>query len=108
MPSQIVTQPGESSTLHLPQHRRHHVVHVDQFQLPLGIVDLDRQIAGDVMAERRHHRIVVRPAPLPEHVLEPEDRHRRARVGGELRKTCSPCRLLTPYGLSSSAWIDEL
>ncbi len=40
----------------------------------LGIGDLDRQVVGDVVAERGDHRVVVRPAPLAEDVLEPEDR----------------------------------
>ena len=76
---------------------RHHVVDVDQVHVARRVGDLDRQVVGDVVAERGDDRVVVRPAPLAEDVLQPEDHDRRRRSRcAELRSASSACRLLTP------------
>lgn len=58
--------------VHQLDETRHHVVDIDQRDRRRRIVDLDRQIAGDVVAEGGDRRVVVRPAPLAEHVGQAE------------------------------------
>ena len=71
-------------SIHLGQHRGNHVVNVDEFDGPVGVGNLDRQIAGDIATERRDDRVVVRPAPFSEHILEAEDAERGFAVQGQL------------------------
>ncbi len=51
------------------------VVDIEQFQLHRRVVDLNREIVGDIVAERCHGGVVVRPAPLAEEVGETIDKH---------------------------------
>ena len=58
------------------------IVDMDQLDGARGVGDRDRQIARDVVAERRHDRVVVGPAPLAEDARQPVDHRRRAGAGG--------------------------
>lgn len=77
-------------TVHQLDETRHHVVDVDQRDRCRRIVDLDRQIAGDVVAEGGDRRVVVRPAPLAEHVGQAEQ------IDG--KTVLRPCRAQRLFG----------
>ena len=51
----------------------HDLGHVDHDLVGAEHLDGDRQVARDVVAERGHHRVVVRAAPFPEHIGQAED-----------------------------------
>jgi len=51
------------------------IINIDEIDRGRGLVDLKRQIMGNVIAEGRNHGIVVRAAPLPESVIEPKHVH---------------------------------
>ena len=63
-------------------HLVHKVVDVQQLQFHRGVVDLYREVVGEVVAEGRHCRVVVRTAPLAEEVREPVDKNPRPGCGG--------------------------
>ena len=74
------------ATVCLPGQRaqqfRDQIVDIEQLQLCCRIADRDRQIAGYVVAEGRHGRIIVRAAPFPEDIGEAVDQRLRAGFGG--------------------------
>ena len=82
-------------------HLVHEVVYVQQFQLHIGVVDPDRQVVGQVVAEGSHRGVVVRTAPLAEEVREPVDQHPGARCGG-VHEEQVLARLLAPPVLAVS------
>ena len=94
--------------VHLGQQGGDRVVHVNQFELPAGIGNFNRQVVGNVVAERGHHRVVVGPAPFAENVLEPENGDRRPALRGELFEGRFGVPLAPAIGVVHSAWIDEL
>jgi hypothetical protein len=51
----------------------HHIVDVGEFQLGVRIPDLDGQTTRNVVAERGHHRVVVRSAPFAEDARQAKD-----------------------------------
>ena len=63
-------------------HLVHEVVDVQQLQLHRGVVDLYREVVGEVVAEGGYRTVVVRTAPLAEEVREPVDQHPRSGCGG--------------------------
>ena len=63
-------------------HLVHKVVDVQQLQFHRGVVDLYREVVGEVVAEGRHRGVVVRTAPLAEEVREPVDKNPRPGCGG--------------------------
>ncbi len=54
------------------------VVDVQQLEFDRRVVDLNRQPVGNVVAESRHGRVVVRAAPFAEEVREAVDEHLRS------------------------------
>ena len=64
------------------QQFRDQIVDIEQLQLCCRIADRDRQIAGNIVAEGRHGRIIVRAAPFPENIGEAVNQHLRAGFGG--------------------------
>ena len=64
------------------QQLRDKVVNVDQLQLRRGVVDRNRQVVRNIVAERRHGGIVIRSAPLAEHVGEAVNQRLRTGLGG--------------------------
>ena len=64
------------------QQLRHEVVDVDQLQLRRRVIDRDRQIICNVVAEGGHGGIVIRAAPLAEHIGEAVDQRLRAGFSG--------------------------
>ena len=71
---------GRVGAIHQLQEAPDHVVDVDQLHRRGRFVDLDRQVARDVVAEGRHGRVVVGLAPLAEHVGQAEHMYRNAVV----------------------------
>ena len=74
-------------------HLVHQVVDVEQFQFHRRVVDPDRKVVCDVVAECRHGGVVVRPAPLAEEVGEAVDEHSCPR-GGRVHEEQVLARLL--------------
>ena len=64
------------------QQLRDEIVNVDQLQFRRGVVDRDWQIVCNVVTERRHGGIVIRSAPLAEHVGEAVNQRLRTGLGG--------------------------
>ena len=60
----------------------HEIVYVDQGQRRRCVANLDRQAAGDVVAEGSHRRVVVRAAPFPEDIGKAEHIYRKAMTLG--------------------------
>ncbi|MDT4843826.1 hypothetical protein FQZ97_777640 [compost metagenome] len=73
---------GGVGTVHELDETLDDIVHIHQRDRRGRVVDLDRQVARDVVAEGGHGRVVVGPAPLAEHVGQTEDVHRNAVAGG--------------------------
>lgn len=67
-------------TLQGCDHLIYQVVDVEQLQLDCRIVDLDRQIVGDVVAEGCYSGVVVRAAPFAEKIRESVDQHFGSRL----------------------------
>ena len=51
-------------------HLFYQIINVHQLQLCGWVVNLDRKIIGDIVAESSHSRVVVRSAPLSKKVRE--------------------------------------
>ncbi|MNZ64199.1 hypothetical protein D3C78_823660 [compost metagenome] len=60
-----------------------HIIDVDEVDACLRIVDLNRQIAGNVVAEGRYRRVVVGARPLTEHIGQTEQMHSRTMADGQ-------------------------
>lgn len=58
----------------------HDVVDIRERENDVRVVDLDREIVRDIIAEGRHDAVVVRPAPFPKQIREPIDENLRARL----------------------------
>ena len=71
-------EPVELAAVLLPGEGGHHLVHevvdVHELELRRTVVDLYGEAVRDVVAERRHGRVVVRAAPFPEQVRETVDK----------------------------------
>ena len=75
------------------QHLLHQIVDIHQFQPGGGVVHLDGQVPGHVVAEGGHGAVVVGTAPLAEEVGEPVDQHRGAGLFAVGEKQLLPCQL---------------
>ena len=82
-------------------HLVHKVVNVQQLQFHRGVVDLYREVVGEVVAEGGYRTVVVRTAPLAEEVREPVDQHPRPGCGG-VHEEQVLARLLAPPVLAVS------
>ncbi len=71
----------------------HHIVYVHKFKLRRGVVDRDGQIAGGVIAERGDGAVVIRSAPLSEHIRKAVNEHRSAGALSVGKKQPLPCEL---------------
>ena len=60
------------------KHLRHKVVDKEHFQLDRRVVDRDRQVVCDIMAERADGAVVVRFHPLADKVREAVNQHLRS------------------------------
>ena len=82
-------------------HLVHEVVDVQQLKFHRRVVDLYREVVGEVVAEGGYRRVVVRTAPLAEEVREPVDQHPRTGCGG-VHEEQVLARLLAPPVLAVS------
>ena len=60
-------------TFQSTDHLVNKIIDIQEFQFHRRVVDLDRKVVGNVVAEGGYSRIVVGPAPFPEKVGEPVD-----------------------------------
>ena len=84
----------------------HQVIDVEQLQLGAGVVDLDGQVVGEVVAEGGHHAVVVGAAPLAEQVGEPVHQHGGAGLLPVSEKQLLP-RQLGPAVIGLAVPADE-
>ena len=82
------------------QHLVDEVVDVEQFEFDGRVIHLDRQAVGDVVAECRHCRVVVRPAPLAEEIREAVDEHLCACFFRIAEEKLLACLLALPVGMT--------
>ena len=82
-------------------HLVHEVVDVQQLKFHRRVVDLYREVVGEVVAEGGYRRVVVRTAPLAEEVREPVDQHPGTRCG-RVHEEQVLARLLAPPVLAVS------
>ena len=60
----------------------HHIVDIDQMQLHRRVVHRDRQIVGDIVAEGRNGRVIIRTAPFAEKIRKTVNQYFRAGLFG--------------------------
>ena len=73
-------------TLQGGNHLIYKVVDVEELELYRGVVDLDRQVVGNVVAEGSYGRVVVRAAPFAEEVGEAVYQHLSAGFFGVIEE----------------------
>ena len=58
-------------TLQCIQHFCYEIINIEQLQLHISVIDCNRQIICNVVAEGSHCRIVIRSAPFAKQIREP-------------------------------------
>ena len=75
------------------QHLLHQVINVQQLQLHIRVIHLDRQVVRNVIAERSHCAVVVWSAPLSKQIREPVYQHLCPRLFLIFQEQVFPCFL---------------
>ncbi len=88
--------PGVHLDRHMTQKRHHDIVDINQFQLPVRIVDDDIESAGDVVAEGRDDGVVVGARPFSKEIGQPVNSDSGPRASVEVRQYLFGPSLLRP------------
>lgn len=79
------------------------VVDIEKFEFNRRVVDLNGQVVGNVVAECRNGRVVVRAAPFAEEVREAIHKNLSAGLGGVVEEQFLACLFALAVGVSGIA-----